>query len=224
MTSNQKPALVAIFAHPDDESFGPGGTLALFSKTHDVYLICVTPGELGDNHHDGDIKNLAKIRCEELENSAKILGIKKVFCLGYNDGYLSNKVYQNIASDIRNITDKIKPEIILTFDEKGVSGHIDHIAVSMIAHFVFYKVDYAKELMLFCESEQEAAAYRSDYFVYVPTGYDPNKVDKVINISSVYRKKVDAMKAHQSQMKDMMDILEVQKNLPKQELFNIKKK
>ena len=42
-----KPVVVAVFAHPDDEAFGPGGTLAVLSKTHDVYIITVTGGEAG---------------------------------------------------------------------------------------------------------------------------------------------------------------------------------
>lgn len=40
-----KNKLVCVFAHPDDEAFGPGGTIAKFSKTHAVYILCITRGE-----------------------------------------------------------------------------------------------------------------------------------------------------------------------------------
>lgn len=63
--------IVAIFAHPDDEAFGPAGTLAKLSQTHDVYLICVTRGNANGN------ASLGKIRTKELKQSANILGIKK---------------------------------------------------------------------------------------------------------------------------------------------------
>ena len=220
----KKRSLVAIFAHPDDEAFGPGGTLALYSKTHDVFVICVTLGQSGNNHHNGDTKNIAKIRSQELLNSAKILGIKKVFFLNYKDGALSNDKYHKIADEIQKITDKLKPEILLTFEERGVSGHIDHIAISMITHFVFFKVKYTKKLMLFCISEKEVAGFRKDYFIYVPTGNNPSKVDKIVNTSSVYDIRIAAMKQHRSQMKDVIKILKIHEKLPHQELFLIRTK
>ena len=52
ITSMKRPSLVAIFAHPDDEAFGPAGTLKIYSKTHDIHLICATRGEAGENHLD----------------------------------------------------------------------------------------------------------------------------------------------------------------------------
>jgi len=224
MTLMEKGSLVAIFAHPDDEAFGPGGTLALYSKTHDVFVICVTLGQSGKNHHNGDIKNIAKIRCQELLDSAKILGVKKVFFLNYKDGALSNDKYHKIADEIQKITDKLTPEILLTFEERGVSGHIDHIAVSMITHYVFYKAKYAKKLMLFCISEKEAHEFSKDYFIFIPQGYDSQKVDKIIDTSSVHEIRVRAMKEHKSQKKDVVRILKVQEKLPRQELFMIKTK
>ncbi len=219
----EKQKLVAIFAHPDDEAFGPGGTLALYSKTHDVHLICVTHGESGNNHN-GDTIGLGNIREKELLSSANILGIKKVLFLNHTDGTLSNNMYKDIARDIRQITDELKPEIFMTFDERGVSGHIDHIAVAMITQYLFYRLDYVKTLMLFCISEEEAAEFRPDYFIYIPKGYDPKKIDKVIDTSEVYDTRVNAMKEHKSQMKDVLDILRIQEKLPKQELFFVKNK
>jgi LmbE family N-acetylglucosaminyl deacetylase len=219
----EKPKLVAIFAHPDDEAFGPGGTLALYSKTHDTYLICVTHGEAGHNHK-GEANGLGSVREKELLASAKVLGIKQVFCLDYFDGTLANFMYRDIARDIREITDKLKPEIFLTFDQCGVSGHIDHITVAMITQYLFYRLEYVKELMMFCISEEEAAATRPDYFIYIPTGYDPEKVDKIIDISAVYNTRIRALKTHKSQMKDIITFLKIQKNLPKQELFFVKNK
>lgn len=219
----KKSVLVAIFAHPDDESFGPGGTLALYSKTHDVYVICSTLGQSGKNHHNGDIKNIAKIRCRELLNSAKILGVKKVFCLEYMDGSLSNNQYHKIADDIKKITDKLKPEILMTFEGKGVSGHIDHIAVTMIVNYIFEQIEYAKTLMYYCILEEESQGLRP-YFIYVPEGFRKSEVDKIVDISTVNDLKIRALKKHRSQASDVNRVLKQREKLPKEEHFIIKTK
>lgn len=152
------------------------------------------------------------------------MGIKQIFCLDYFDGTLANFMYKDIARDIREITDKLKPEIFMTFDERGVSGHIDHVAVAMITQYLFYRLDYVKTLMMFCISEAQAAATRPNYFIYIPTGYDPKHVDKIVDTTEVYDARVSAMKKHKSQMKDIRDILKIQAKLPKQELFFVKNK
>lgn len=75
MKQNKK-TIVGIFAHPDDEAFGPGGTLAKLAKENEVHIICATSCESGQKSIS-DKKDLGKIRKQELLSSAKILGIKK---------------------------------------------------------------------------------------------------------------------------------------------------
>ena len=72
--------IVGIFAHPDDEAFGPSGTLALLAKENDVYLICATNGDAASGKPD---PKLAEIRQKELLASANVLGIKKVYFLDF---------------------------------------------------------------------------------------------------------------------------------------------
>src|SRR6266404_8429920 len=111
-----KKTVVAIFAHPDDEAFGPGGTLAKLSKDYEVYLLCATKGEAGKNSEAGtNNQNLGKVRENELINAAKILGIKKVYFLDFVDGTLSNNLYHQLASKIKKHLEELRPEIIITF-------------------------------------------------------------------------------------------------------------
>ena len=80
--------ILAVLAHPDDESFGIGGTLALYaSKGCDTYLVCATRGEVGtvDEEHLNGFKDIAELRTTELMRAAKHLGLKNVFFLGYRD-------------------------------------------------------------------------------------------------------------------------------------------
>ena len=80
--------IVAFLAHPDDETFGAGGTLALYArKGYDVYSVCATRGEAGtvDEEHLRGFKDTAEMRTDELTRAAKILGLKGVYFLGYRD-------------------------------------------------------------------------------------------------------------------------------------------
>ena len=221
MSLKRKPnrkTIVAIFAHPDDEAFGPSGTIATLAQTHDVYLLCTTRGEAGQN--DGNHKHLGRIREKELRTSAKILGVKKVYFLGFIDGTLSNSLYHSLAKKIEQKLKIIKPETIISFEPRGVSGHIDHITVSLVTTFVFKKLPFVKTLMHYC-IDKKAAAKMSDYFIYFPPGYSRNEIDRIENIEKVWEIKKRAMLAHKSQAKDAKRILNRVKGLPKEEYFLI---
>src|SRR5260221_4883721 len=128
--------IVGIFAHPDDEALFIGGTLAKLAEKNNVYVICITNGDWNGKQHDNTLRDIRK---KEEENAALVLGIKKVFFLGFHDGTLSNNLYFTIAEKIQEKLDELKPEMLITFEPHGVSGHIDHIAASMISSFLFKK-------------------------------------------------------------------------------------
>lgn len=215
-TKLNKKTVVGIFAHPDDEAFGPAGTIAKFAKDHDVYIICATKGEEGM----GKSSKLAQIRSKELKDSAKILGVKDVYFLGFQDGTLSNNLYHSLASKIENRLKKLKPEIIITHETRGISGHIDHITVSMATSFVFKKLKCTKTLMYYC-IDKKAAEHMNHYFIYFPPGYCREDVDKIVNIKNVWETKKRAMMAHVSQKKDAQAVMKRNEGLKKEEYFFI---
>lgn len=215
--------IVGIFAHPDDETFGPGGTLALLAKTYEVYLICATNGD-GKQETRKKEKELGEIRQKELQASANILGIKQIFFLGYRDGSLQHNLYHTIAQKVLHILQKIRPETLITFEPRGVSGHIDHIVMSMVSSFVFPKVTSAKKLMKYCVTIERSQKMGNDYFIHFPLGYTQEEIDEVIDVSSVWEQKVQAMYQHKSQMHDVKRILERGKDFPKEEAFLVTEK
>lgn len=192
--------VLAVFAHPDDESFGPGGTLGLWAEQGaEIHLICATHGEAGQG------AGLGKVRSGELAAAAKILGIKKVDFLDFKDGGIGN---QDLVKLEKIITAKIKmfrPEIILTFDLNGVSGHLDHIAVTSATTQAFRKTKIAKKLYYFC-IPKVVSDMVGDYFIYFPEGKRSNEVDEKIDVSSVWGKRILAMDQHLSQKKDIDEI------------------
>ena len=214
--------LVGIFAHPDDEAFGPGGTLALSSQEAEVFLICITDGDALCEDHAKE-KELGKIRREELQKSSEILGIKKVFFLGYHDGSLSHNLYHEIADKIQQLLEELQPDTVMTFEPRGVSGHIDHIVASMVTSFVFHKLSFIHTLMYYCNRDSMRKLSK-DYFIYMPQGYKEHEVQRIVDTSLVWDTKVEAMNMHKSQQHDIDRILSMSQQLPKEEYFLIVEK
>lgn len=212
LKKRNKKTTVCIFAHPDDEAFGPSGTIAKFSQDRDVYILCATRGDA-----NGDRK-LGQIRSKELELSAKILGVKKVYFLKFTDGTLSNSIYHKLANEISGILEKLRPDTLITFEPLGISGHIDHITVSLVTTYVFGKLKFVKSLLYHCLTKEERK-YFGAYFIYFPPGYKKKDINKIVDVSEVWDKKIKAIKAHKSQRQDAQTILKIMKKQPKEEHF-----
>jgi LmbE family N-acetylglucosaminyl deacetylase len=132
-----KLRLLAILAHPDDESLATGSTLAKYaSEEVETYLICATKGErgwMGEEKDNPGLVELGKIREQELIGAAKILGIRQVYFLGYLDGELDRADPGEAIGKIAAIIREVKPQVAITFGPDGAYGHPDHIAISQFA-------------------------------------------------------------------------------------------
>jgi len=209
---NTDPTLLAVLAHPDDESFGIGGTLAYYSRRGvKTYLICATRGEAGDvdeNYLHG-FQRIADRRESELRCAAEKLGLSGVFFLGYRDSGMAGSAdnhhpkslvgqpLEQVAAEIAVFIRKLQPQIVVTFDPIGGYRHPDHIAIhnaTVEAFRIAGDVD-------FIDLEQQPA-FKSQklYFQTIPRGFlrfvvrmmrlfgrDPRKVgrNKDIDLSSI---------------------------------------
>lgn len=150
--------ILAVLAHPDDETFGLGGTLALYAqKGYDAYYVCATRGEVGtvDEEHMRGFSSIAEMRTDELMRAAKFLGLKDVFFLGYRDsgmpGTEDNKhpdaqvahSIDEVAGRVVKYIRELKPDIVLTFDPIGGYKHPDHIHIHKATNLAFEKADDA---------------------------------------------------------------------------------
>ncbi len=212
--------ILCVIAHPDDEAFGPSGTLALLSKKHDVHILCITDGASDVRFHQMGEK-LAAIRSQELQASASAIGAKSVHFLGYKDGSLCNNLYHEIAQKIDDLCGAFNVSLLITQEPRGVSGHIDHVAVSMITTFVYEKRPSIKAVWYYCITREVRAAIPT-YFIHFPDGYERRNIDLVVDISAVLAQKIAAIKCHASQSKDVERILGRMPNFPKEECFLIR--
>jgi len=134
---DSRPVLLAVLAHPDDETFGMGGTLALYAwRGAEVHLVCATRGEVGEVSLDlmKGFASVAERREFELRCAADMLGLAGVHFLGYRDsgmpGSPDNDHPQALAAaPVVHYIRQIKPHVVLTFDPIGGYKHPDHIAI-----------------------------------------------------------------------------------------------
>ena len=139
-----KQTILAVLAHPDDESFGMGGTLALYAaRGMEVHLVCATRGEVGEVAPEllKGFNSIAKLRESELRCAAGILGLKEVHFLDYRDSGMPGSPDNNhpqalaaqpldeVAANVVSYMRELRPQVVLTFDPIGGYRHPDHIAI-----------------------------------------------------------------------------------------------
>ena len=125
--------LLCVFAHPDDESMGMGGTLTKYAAQGvETHLVCATRGErgwFGPEEQNPGLDVLGKIRERELESAVNILDMKGLYFLDYIDGEVDTvdpaEAIRKIVTHIR----RVMPQVVVTFPPDGNYGHPDHIAV-----------------------------------------------------------------------------------------------
>lgn len=208
-----KQLLFGIFAHPDDEAFGPSAYLyAQAQAGTDVHLILVTDGEQGINP---GYPNLAETRLEEWCESGRRIGATSNKALHYPDGGLCNQLYHEINEKINAHIKKVvtgynEPVQLdfITFERAGISGHLDHIAVSFITTFIYERLcqkpllnSHMGLLRYYCLPKSMAAISNCDW-VYMPAGRDGAEIDEVVSYKAIRDIKIHIMDAHVSQKKD----------------------
>lgn len=119
--------LLAVFAHPDDESIACGGLLARCAELGArVSLICVTHGENQTGTPDPE---LGRLRARELADAARVLGVEDVVLLDYPDGYLPWVDAPELEARLEAELRRLHPDVVITFGVDGLYWHPDHIAV-----------------------------------------------------------------------------------------------
>jgi LmbE family N-acetylglucosaminyl deacetylase len=145
--------LMAVHAHPDDEASSTGGVLALYSDQgiRTVVVTCTNgefgdaPGQVkpGDDGHDE--QQVAQVRLAELRQSAKILGVSHLELLGYHDSGMPDWEYKDrpdafcnipldeVAGRIAALIQQYEPQVVISYDDKGMYQHPDHVHAALAA-------------------------------------------------------------------------------------------
>ncbi|GMA49754.1 putative N-acetyl-alpha-D-glucosaminyl L-malate deacetylase 2 [Alicyclobacillus contaminans] len=187
--------VLAVYPHPDDETFGKAGTIALYTQAGvPVTLICGTLGQMGRNMGKpffATRETLPIIREQELRNACSILGIQDLRLLGLRDKTVEFEDPEELADKIFAVIQEVNPSVILTYyPEYGV--HPDHNAMSAATVLAVKRLP----------REARPKIYAS------PIVDNPRKLfgppDVVFDVTPVLDIKLAAIRAHRSQSEAMM--------------------
>ncbi|MCL6454702.1 MAG: bacillithiol biosynthesis deacetylase BshB2 [Alicyclobacillus sp.] len=191
--------VVAIYPHPDDETFGKGGALALHVKQGDtVTVVCATLGQMGRNMGKPFFANresMPDIRRKELDAACHALGVTDVRLLGLHDKTIEFEDPERVAGMIFNIVQELRPTRVYTY-YPGHGVHPDHDALARATIQAIRKLP----------PDQRPVVYAS--------AITRNRIeacgepDVVLDVSSVFAEKIAAMKAHRSQSEASMKRME----------------
>lgn len=146
-------SLLAIYAHPDDEAFSTGGTIARYAaEGAEVYLVCATRGEAGEISDPSlaTQDNLGQVREDELRCAAETIGVAELIFLDYRDSGMQgtpenedprafiNVPEHEVIKQLVGIIRRLQPQVITTFEPNGGYGHPDHIAIHRHAKAAFH--------------------------------------------------------------------------------------
>lgn len=124
--------VLAVVAHPDDELFGLGAVIVAFGRLGTTTtLLCFTHGEASTMH--GVPGELHAVRERELEKAAQLLGVREVRLLDHSDGALELTCIDRLRDDVVAMIERTTPDLILVFDDGGVTGHPDHVRATQAA-------------------------------------------------------------------------------------------
>jgi LmbE family N-acetylglucosaminyl deacetylase len=191
--------LLCVFAHPDDECYGPGGVIAQCALDGgEVFITMFTSGDAGTIGVSKTLSptELAARRRAEFSASCDALGVTGHRILGVPDGGV-NRVDANWA--VREIIEDIhkhRPQVVLTFHHLGVSSHPDHIAVAGFLGRAFAETDGPRAYFEWGIPEDRAPLYERANLISIPESEIVARVD--IGEAAMERK-LGAIRAHVTQ-------------------------
>lgn len=219
MLEYAKLRIAAVFAHPDDEAYSCAGLLAMAAQGGAVVtVVCATRGEAGRDR-DGVVKPgpmLARLRTVELGLSCRAMGVQPPIFLDLPDGRLSAESIE-LEYRVKDVLDRLKPNVVVTLGEDGAYGHPDHLAVTAALTSIISKMASRKRPRLIFSQFPKGLFGKVRAFMQrtmpelagpVPTGesmdatgIEPADADVILDIRPWRGIKLNAIAAHRSQLK-----------------------
>jgi LmbE family N-acetylglucosaminyl deacetylase len=210
---------VVVWAHPDDETYLSGGTVAaLVGLGQRVVAVTATRGEAGgsDTTPEGRAAT-AWLRTAELEGALRILGVREHLWLGYEDGCCADADPERAVRRLTRLFDEVRPDTVLTFGPDGFTGHPDHRAVSGWVDLALARSSAAPRLLHAVTTAQDRVdpGLDSDFGVFElgqPRILQPEELAfRHVLDSATLRRKVAALLAQASQTTGLVEAVGIER-------------
>jgi LmbE family N-acetylglucosaminyl deacetylase len=193
---------IVVFApHPDDVEFYAGGLMALYARDGaKIIIVTATDGRCGSYEYEGE--ELVRARTEEAESAAKIMGAEPPIWLGYQDFELDQEKPRVLREKLVRIIRQYKPDVVISEDPFAPDEpHPDHRALAWAASDA---INYASLPLIYPEQLKEGLEihYVTEKYYYAESSIN---VNKIIDISEVMQIKLEALTAHKSQMRFLVE-------------------
>jgi LmbE family N-acetylglucosaminyl deacetylase len=202
--------LTAVFAHPDDETYATGGTIARYSSEGvRCSLYCATDGDAGQSSGIpvSSRAELGAVRRAELQAACEVLGISTLVCGGHPDGGLHDVNPDVVLSEIVALIRRERPDVVITFGPEGApTQHRDHRAISRLATAAFLLAGTASafpdQLVDGLAPCRPTELWYSTWLQPAP-GDDPategQPIDVTVDVREFLPRKIAAFDVHRSQ-------------------------
>ena len=218
--------LLAITAHPDDESGSLGGTLALYARRGvAVEVVCATRGEAG--RHRGQartVAELAELRVQEFHRACELLGIGRGDIWDYPDKGVNQATFTDLGARLCRVIREVRPDIVLSMGlEGGLTGHPDHAAITHFATFAFHAAGRS-DLYPECGPRHQARKLYHATAPFVSPVHPEvclSPVDAEIDISETLELKIAAFECHSTQAPLFERVRNAVKRLGPREYFHL---
>ena len=192
------PRVLAIFAHPDDETLCAGGTLAKYASAGaDVRVVSLTKGGAGQIRDAGAATRatLTAAREREFHAAGAELGLTETRCLDYPDGELPGIDHEVLVDLASGLLDELEPEVVITFGPDGFSGHPDHVVVGAAVTAACFDRATTRSVRLFhCHRPQSRMLLRdrlADWVVEMTNRFEGTK--DFVHAMSVFSRETTAL-------------------------------
>ncbi|GAC1497164.1 MAG: PIG-L family deacetylase [Candidatus Limnocylindrales bacterium] len=232
--------LATILAHPDDETFGVGGTLLRYtSQGVECHSLCLTRGEQGETGPSGapvvERSELGVTRERELEEAARRIGLASVRCLRYPDGSLAAEPEEPVLRDIVAWLRQVRPDVVIIWGPDGGYAHPDHIAAGQRALRAIELAGVARawpelgehvhvkrcyRFVIVAEFMERLSELMPDFaefmesFATKPERWTRDRLGAVIDVRAFAEAKWHAMEAHRTQQGDLDRLAKVRDQVP----------
>jgi len=228
---------MAVHAHPDDEASSTGGVLARYaSEGIETVVVTCTNGELGDlpggikpDQEGHDEAEVVKLRRDELERACKILDVTHLEMLGYRDSGMADwehkghhDAFCNVPLDeatdrLVELFEKYRPDVVVTYNQKGAYNHPDHIQASRITHAAVRRTGIPKKVYLSAMRGNRFARIREileQQGVELPPRPQPSeewikkaaeqetRITTTVDVVPYVARKLEALRTHASQIQN----------------------